>query len=142
MKDSTVKAMSSLHQGLYRITGGVIGRRLVANDMLLLTTRGRSTGSAHTVPLLYLRDRDRLVVVASYGGRDRHPEWYLNLLADPSVSAQIGRRRMSLQARTATEDERKAWWPRVVAAYSDYAAYQRRTNRQIPLVMLEPAAPS
>jgi deazaflavin-dependent oxidoreductase (nitroreductase family) len=134
--------MSSWHRSLYRITGGVIGRRLVANDMLLLTTRGRSTGSEHTVPLLYLVDRDRLVVIASYGGRDRHPEWYLNLVADPSVTAQIGRRRLSLQARTATEDEREAWWPRVVAAYSDYAAYQRRTNRQIPLVVLEPAAPS
>jgi deazaflavin-dependent oxidoreductase (nitroreductase family) len=134
--------MSSWHRALYRITGGVIGRRLVANDMLLLTTRGRSTGSEHTVPLLYLVDRDRLVVIASYGGRDRHPEWYLNLVAEPSVTAQIGRRRLSLHARTATEDEREAWWPRVVAAYSDYAAYQRRTNRQIPLVVLEPAAPS
>jgi deazaflavin-dependent oxidoreductase (nitroreductase family) len=130
--------MSSLHRVLYRITGGVIGRRLVDNDILLLTTRGRATGRKHTVPLLYLRDGECLVVIASYGGRDRHPEWYLNLLDEPSVTAQTGRKRRSFQARTATEDERERWWPRVVAAYSDYAVYQGRTDREIPLVMLEP----
>ena len=130
--------MSSWHRALYRITGGVIGRRLVANDMLLLTTRGRATGNEHTVPLLYLRDGECLVVVASYGGRDRHPEWYLNLVTEPSVTAQIGRKRKSFRARTAGEDERERWWPRVVAAYSDYAVYQGRTERQIPLIMLEP----
>jgi deazaflavin-dependent oxidoreductase (nitroreductase family) len=130
--------MSSWHRALYRITGGVIGRRLVDNDMLLLTTRGRATGNEHTVPLLYLRDGECLVVVASYGGRDRHPEWYLNLVTEPSVTAQIGRKRKSFRARTAGEDERERWWPRVVAAYSDYAVYQGRTDRQIPLVMLEP----
>jgi deazaflavin-dependent oxidoreductase (nitroreductase family) len=130
--------MSSWHRALYRITGGVIGRRLVDNDMLLLTTRGRATGNEHTVPLLYLRDGECLVVVASYGGRDRHPEWYLNLVTEPSVTAQIGRKRKSFRARTAGDDERERWWPRVVAAYSDYAVYQGRTERQIPLIMLEP----
>jgi deazaflavin-dependent oxidoreductase (nitroreductase family) len=134
--------MSSLHRVLYRITGGVIGRRLVDNDILLLTTRGRATGRKHTVPLLYLRDGECLVVIASYGGRDRHPEWYLNLLDEPSVTAQTGRKRRSFQARTATEDERERWWPRVVAAYSDYAVYQGRTDREIPVVMLEPPGPS
>jgi deazaflavin-dependent oxidoreductase (nitroreductase family) len=134
--------MSSWHRALYRITGGVIGRRLVANDMLLLTTRGRATGNEHTVPLLYLRDGECLVVVASYGGRDRHPEWYLNLVTEPSVTAQIGRKRKSFRARTAGEDERERWWPRVVAAYSDYAVYQGRTERQIPLIMLEPPGPT
>lgn len=139
MRDPTVKRMSSLHRVLYRITGGVIGRRLVDNDILLLTTRGRATGREHTVPLLYLRDGGSLVVIASYGGRDRHPEWYLNLLDEPAVTAQIGRKRRSLQARTASGEERERWWPRVVAAYSDYAVYQGRTDREIPVVMLEPA---
>ncbi|HSK06441.1 MAG TPA: nitroreductase family deazaflavin-dependent oxidoreductase [Acidimicrobiia bacterium] len=138
MRDSAAKRLSTLHRVLYRITGGMVGRRLVDNDMLLLTTRGRDTGREHTVPLLYLRDGDSLVVIASYGGRDRHPEWYLNLLAEPAVTAQIGRKRRSLQARTATRDERERWWPRVVAAYSDYAVYQGRTDREIPVVMLEP----
>ena len=142
MRDPTAKRMSSWHRALYRITGGVIGRRLVANDMLLLTTRGRATGNEHTVPLLYLRDGECLVVIASYGGRDRHPEWYLNLVTEPSVTAQIGRKRKSFRARTAGDDERERWWPRVVAAYSDYAVYQGRTERQIPLIMLEPPGPT
>ena len=137
MRDSTVKRLSSLHRAVYRLTGGLIGRRLVDNDMVLLTTRGRSSGREHTVPLLYLRQGRSLVVIASYGGRDRHPEWYLNLVADPSVIAQIGRDRMPLRARTATPVEREAWWPRVVAAYADYAVYQGRTDRQIPVVILE-----
>jgi deazaflavin-dependent oxidoreductase (nitroreductase family) len=132
--------MSSLHRILYRMTRGVIGRRLVDNDILLLTTRGRGTGREHTVPLLYLRGGDHLVVIASHGGRDRHPEWYLNLVGEPLVTVQIGAERASLRARTATEEEREAWWPRVLAAYSDYAVYQRRTDREIPVVMLEPVS--
>jgi deazaflavin-dependent oxidoreductase (nitroreductase family) len=134
--------MSSLHRALFRMTSGLIGRRLVDNDILLLTTRGRSTGREHTVPLLYLRDGGRLVVIASYGGRDRHPEWYLNLVAEPLAAVQIGGERRSYRARLATEGEREKWWPRVVSAYHDYAVYQSRTDRQIPVVMLEPVSPT
>lgn len=134
--------MSSLHRVLYRMTSGLIGGRLVDNDILLLTTRGRSTGREHTVPLLYLRDGGRLVVIASYGGRHRHPEWYLNLVAEPLVALQIGGERSSYRARPATEGEREKWWPRVVSAYHDYAVYQSRTDRQIPVVMLEPLSPT
>jgi deazaflavin-dependent oxidoreductase (nitroreductase family) len=107
--------------------------------MLLLTTTGRVTGEAHTVPLLYLRDGESMVVVASYGGRDRHPEWYLNLLASSSVTVQVGRSRRRMVARKASVEERRSWWPRVVEAYSDYAVYQTRTEREIPLVVLAPA---
>ena len=116
----------------------MLGRRLARNDMLLLTTRGRSTGEPHTVPLLYLRDADRLMVIASYGGRDRHPEWYLNLLADPSVITRVGERTLAMTARTASSAERAGWWPKVVGSYSDYAVYQARTDREIPVVVLEP----
>ncbi len=139
MRDSAVKRASALHRLLYLATGGVLGRRLVNNDMLLLTTTGRVTGEAHTVPLLYLRDGESMVVVASYGGRDRHPEWYLNLLASSSVTVQVGRSRRRMVARTASVHERRSWWPRVVEAYSDYAVYQTRTEREIPLVVLAPA---
>jgi deazaflavin-dependent oxidoreductase (nitroreductase family) len=139
VRDSTVKGLSSLHRALYRMTGGLLGRRLVDNDILLLTTRGRSTGREHTVPLLYLRDGDRLVVIASYGGRDQHPQWYVNLLDEPLVTVQIAGLRRAYRARAATEEERATWWPHVVSAYSDYAVYQSRTDRQIPVVMLEPA---
>lgn len=139
MRDSGVKRWSAFHRVLYEATNGVLGRRLVGNDMLLLTTRGRVTGEPHTVPLLYLRDGHRLLVIASYGGRDRHPEWYLNLLADPSVTARIVDRTVALTARAVSPAERDVWWPKVVASYGDYAVYQARTDREIPVVFLEPA---
>ncbi len=137
MNDSTVKHLSTLHRVLYRATGGVIGRRLVDNDMGLLTTRGRHSGRSHTVPLLYLEEADRFVVIASYGGRPRHPDWYHNLLADPSAWLQVPGRRLPVTARTANADERAAWWPRIVDAYAGYAAYQQRTEREIPVVFLD-----
>lgn len=105
--------------------------------MLLLTTTGRTTGRQHTVPLLYLRDGDRLVVIASYGGRPNHPEWYRNLLADPNATVQILEETRPVQATTMTPEERSVWWPRVVAAYGDYAGYQSRTDREIPVVWLD-----
>ena len=126
---------------LYQATNGKLGRRLVGNDMLLLTTRGRSTGEPHTVPLLYLRDGESLLVIASYGGRDHHPEWYLNLVADPSVTARVGERNVALTARPVSSAEREVWWPMVVEAYGDYAVYQTRTSREIPVVALEPRGP-
>jgi deazaflavin-dependent oxidoreductase (nitroreductase family) len=127
-----------VHRVLFWLTRGTVGRRLVGNDVLLLTTVGRRSGHRHTVPLLYLTDGDRLVVIASYGGRDRHPDWYLNLAADPAVVAQVRGSRLVMRARTATPEERASWWPRVVAAYDGYRGYQSRTSRQIPVVILEP----
>lgn len=138
MKDSSVKRWSRLHKHLYRGSGGVIGRRLVSNPMLLLTTRGHRTGREHTVPLLYLEEGSRLVVIASYGGRPNHPVWYDNLVARPDVTVQIGSGRRRMRARTATAAERAAWWPRVLAAYEGYRTYQLRTDREIPVVILEP----
>ncbi|HSG79543.1 MAG TPA: nitroreductase family deazaflavin-dependent oxidoreductase [Acidimicrobiia bacterium] len=137
MHDATVKRLSRLHTVLFRLTRGVIGRRLAHNDMLLLTTVGRRTGEPHTVPLLYLEDGERLVVVASYGGRPDHPEWYHNLVADPEVGVEIaGRGKEARTARTTTPEERAAWWPRIVEAYDGYAEYQSRTDRVIPVVIL------
>ncbi len=136
MRDLNVKLLSRLHAAVYRATGGRIGRRLVDNDMLLLTTTGRISGRPHTVPLLYLRDGEDLVVIASYGGRPQHPEWYRNLLSDPVATVQILGERRSVRAETMAEDERSAWWPRIVAAYGDYAVYQSRTDRTIPVVRL------
>lgn len=138
MKDASVKRWSAIHKTLYRLTRGVIGRRLVDNDMLLVTTEGHVTGFPHTVPLLYLREGESLVVVASYGGRPRHPTWYLNLVAKPLVDVQVAGSRLRMRARTATSEERDRWWPRVVAAYHGYAEYQSRTQREIPVVFLDP----
>ncbi len=137
MRDTNVKLLSALHTFLYRATTGRVGRRLVDNDILLLTTTGRRTGRKHTVPLLYLRDGNRLVVIASYGGRPTNPEWYRNLLATPQASVQILGEHREIQATTMTDGERSEWWPKVVAIYSDYAVYQSRTDRLIPLIWLE-----
>lgn len=139
MKDLTAKRLSAIHRWAYRFTFGLVGRRMVDNDMMLLTTTGRVTGRRHTVPLLYLKDGDSLVVIASWGGRPDDPEWYANLVSDPSVTVQVRGRRWKATARTADADERAAWWPRVVAAYGGYADYQARTERQIPVVFLDPS---
>ena len=136
MRDSTAKHLSTLHTGLYRLTGGVIGRRLVDNDMLLLTTSGRITGRDHTVPLLYLEADDGWVVIASWGGRPDNPEWYKNLEAQPKATVKIRSRAHPVTARTADRNERAVWWPRVVNAYEGYATYQSRSSREIPLVFL------
>ena len=138
MRDGTVKRMSSLHSLLYRTTNGRIGRRLVDNDMLLLTTIGRNSGTEHTVPLLYLRDGERLIIIASYGGRPDHPQWYRNLEGHPQASVQILGDRVDVKATTMTESEQSAWWPKIVNAYSDYSVYQSRTDRRIPMVWLDP----
>ena len=139
MKDSSIKRWSRFHRVLFRSTGGRVGKRLVDNDMLLLTTKGRKTGKSRTVPLLYLTDNDRFVVIASYGGRDNYPEWYLNLVAEPKVDVALPGRKAAFVARTADPEERSEWWPRIVNAYDGYAVYQARTEREIPVVFLERA---
>lgn len=134
----TVRVLSRTHAVAYTLTKGRVGRRLAGNDMLLLTTTGRRTGTARTVPLLYLRDGDALVVVASFGGHPHHPDWYLNLVDEPAAVARVGGIRHPVRARTAPPDERARLWPRVVAAFDGYAEYQARTAREIPVVLLEP----
>jgi F420H(2)-dependent quinone reductase len=106
VRDNTARRLSRLHVIVYRLTGGVVGRRLVRNDMLLLTTRGRATRKAHTVPLLYLREGDTLVVIASWGGRPRDPDWYRNLVAEPRAIVQVQSRIWAVRAGTANTDER------------------------------------
>jgi deazaflavin-dependent oxidoreductase (nitroreductase family) len=138
MRDGTAKHLSTLHSFLYRLTGGRIGRRLVDNDMLLLTTTGRRSGESHTVPLLYLRDGDDLVVIASWGGRERNPEWFINLGADPTAKVQIAGDRFEVRASTADPERRARLWPLVLAAYDGYRIYQSRTSREIPVVILTP----
>jgi F420H(2)-dependent quinone reductase len=138
MRDSSVRRWSRIHTLMYRLTGGRLGSRLVANEMLLLTTTGHRSGGEHTVPLLFLRDGPGLVVIASYGGRPDHPAWYHNLVAEPAVTVRIGGERHPMVARTGDPAERAVWWPRVVAAYQGYAEYQSRTDREIPIVFLEP----
>jgi deazaflavin-dependent oxidoreductase (nitroreductase family) len=138
MRDGTAKRLSSIHTLAYRLTGGRVGRRLVANDMLLLTTRGRKTGHPHTVPLLYLNDGDNLVVIASWGGRPDNPHWYANLVAHPETTVQVRGNRWEVTAESMPAEDREKWWPTIVKANPGYATYQARTERQIPVVRLRP----
>ncbi len=135
--DGFVRVMSRVTIALYRGTRGKIAGRVGKAPILLLTTTGRRTGAKRTTPLLYLRDGDRIAVVASYGGRPSHPAWYLNLTANPPVEVQVGRERFAAIARTATPDERAQLWPRLVEMYPAYASYEQRTSREIPVVLLE-----
>ncbi len=130
------RRLSTLHTLTYRLTGGRVGRRLVNNDMLLLTTTGRHSGRKHTIPLLYLHDGDNIIVIASWGGRDYPPHWYLNVTADPTVSLQINAETWTAVARELNEPERTQWWQHAVAAYDGYAEYQSRTERVIPILRL------
>ena len=134
-----VKTITALALFVYRATRGHIGGRFGRARVLLLTTTGRRTGNRRTIPLGYLEDGGDLVVIASFGGSDVHPAWYLNLTAHPDVEVERrGRPPQPMRARTATTEERARLWPRVVDMYAGYAKYQASTAREIPLVILEP----
>lgn len=134
-----IKIMSAANTWLYRISRGRLGGRfLYGAPVLLLVTRGRRSGTPRTAPLLYLEDGDRLVVVASKGGMSHHPKWYLNLEANPDVEVELGAERRPMTARRASPDEKAALWPRLVSMYPPYESYQARTDREIPVVVLEP----
>jgi deazaflavin-dependent oxidoreductase (nitroreductase family) len=134
-----VKPMSRINTWLYQISGGRIGGTwLRGAPVLLLTTIGRKSGQPRTVPVLYLRDEDNVVVVASKGGMNHHPLWYRNLETNPEVEIAIGTERRRMVARRATEDEKTALWPRLVEMYRDFDDYQARTERNIPVVILSP----
>ena len=140
-----IRVMSAVNVRVYRLTRGRVGgtwrvgtawRKPV--PICLLEHRGRRTGKLRTTPLVFLRDGRRVVVVASQAGRPSHPLWFLNLEADPAVTVQIRGDRRPMRAHTATAEERAVLWPRLVALYSDYDSYQSWTEREIPVVVLEP----
>jgi F420H(2)-dependent quinone reductase len=127
------------HVLAYRATGGLVGHRVPgAPPMLLLDHVGAKSGKHRTTPLAYLGDGEDLVLVASKGGSPRHPAWFHNLRAYPDTTAQVGSERRAVRARVATAEERARLWPKVVEMYGGYRHYQRRTEREIPLVILEP----
>jgi deazaflavin-dependent oxidoreductase (nitroreductase family) len=131
-----LRIVTRVHKFSYRATAGRVGHRLGKIRVLLLTTTGRKSGRPWTTPLSYLSDGEDLVVIASYGGSDRHPAWYLNLVADPKATVEVGNRIMKVAARTAGPEERERLWTQAVEMYRGYEGYQRRTRRQIPLVIL------
>jgi deazaflavin-dependent oxidoreductase (nitroreductase family) len=136
-----VRRLMAGHARIYRASGGLVGHRFPgAPSMLLLDHVGAKSGTRRTSPLGYVEDGRDVVVVASKGGHPKNPAWYHNLRAHPDTTVQIGREQRAVHARVAGPDERVRLWPKVVAAYGGYSSYQQRTNREIPLVILEPRA--
>lgn len=135
-----VRYMSRANKWLYRATGGRLGGSFFGAPVMFLTTIGRKSGEARTVPLLCLAEGETLVTVASKGGMSHHPMWYRNLAANPAVEVEFQGRTRAMTAHTATPGEKQQWWPKLVAMYPDYAAYQARTERDIPVVVLTPRA--
>jgi F420H(2)-dependent quinone reductase len=127
------------HATVYRASNGLVGHRFPgAPPMLLLDHVGAKSATRRTSPLVYARDGENLVLVASKGGYPKHPAWFHNLMAHPDVTVQVGSQRLDVHARVASPEERGHLWPLVVGVYGGYADYQRRTEREIPLVVLEP----
>jgi len=124
----------------YEQTGGREGAELEGRPCIILWTRGRHSGAVRKTPLMRVRDGDRYAVVASMGGAPSHPVWYLNLVADPHVSLQDGAELKDYVAREATGDEKTRWWRIATATWPAYDTYQASTERQIPLVVLDPVA--
>lgn len=140
--DAALKAMNAAHRAVLRVSGGRLLARPFGMPAVELHTVGRRTGRPRVTMLTApVHDRSRVVLVASKGGDDRHPEWYLNLVANPEVELTIDGVRRPMRARTATAQEKAELWPQVTARYRGYAAYQRRTDRDIPLVVCEPRDP-
>ena len=123
----------------YVDSDGAKGHHWRGVDTLLLTTRGRKSGKLRRTALIYGRDGDRYIIVASKGGAQKHPEWYLNLDANPEVDLQVGAEKFSARARTASAKEKPGLWRTMTAVWPDYDAYQKKTEREIPVVVLEPS---
>jgi deazaflavin-dependent oxidoreductase (nitroreductase family) len=143
---TVIKWMSRANTWAYKATGGRVGGkwRLGSKrfgdvpEVGILTTTGRKTGEPRESPLLFLREGDRVILVASQGGRANNPMWYLNLKANPQVSFRIRSEVLALRAREASEAERAAYWPKLDAMYPDFANYRAWTDREIPIIICEP----
>ena len=126
------------HVAAFRLSGGRIGGSAYGAPVLLLNHTGAKSGKRRTSPLLYLPDGERMVIVASKGGYTKHPGWFHNLKANPDTQVELPREgKVAVRARQASPEERDELWPRAVDLYNGYAAYQRSTSREIPIVVLD-----
>jgi deazaflavin-dependent oxidoreductase (nitroreductase family) len=138
--DLVLKAMNTTHRIMLAVTGNRLGASVAGMPSLELTTTGRKSGQPRAVMLTSpLQQGDAYVVVASRGGDDFHPAWFLNLRDNPAVEVKVvGKPKQQMRARVATADERAEMWPKITGKYRNYAGYQKKTDREIPLVLLEP----
>jgi deazaflavin-dependent oxidoreductase (nitroreductase family) len=133
-----IKAIVTVHVWLYRLSGGRLGTTLKGSPVCLVTMRGRKSGREITLPLMYTAHGDKVLLVASLGGAPQHPVWYHNLVAHPEVTIQHGPTVRKMTVRQASAAEKAELWPLLVASYSEFADYQARTERDIPVMICEP----
>ena len=141
VKDQLFRGVTDTHRAVFLASKGKIGGRLLGMPVVMLTTTGRRTGKTrHSMLATPLELGDSFVLVASFGGDDRHPTWFLNLRENPAVEATLRGRTRKMKARIASGEERADLWIRLTAAHSNYAGYQTKTDREIPVVVLDPVA--
>jgi deazaflavin-dependent oxidoreductase (nitroreductase family) len=138
LQSSVWHRFTQAHVRAYRLSGGRLGGKFRGAPVLLLNHVGRKSGQSRTSPLLYLRDGEDFVVVASSGGAAKHPVWWLNLREQPSTTVEVGSEKYAVRVRQANAEEKARLWPKLVEMYSPYADYQKRTSREIPVAILEP----
>jgi deazaflavin-dependent oxidoreductase (nitroreductase family) len=140
--DVVMKAMNVIHRAVLKLSGGRLGWTLGRMTAVELHTIGRTSGKRRSTMLSApISDDERIVLVASRGGADRHPQWYLNLAANPDVDITIRDQTFQMRARTATPVEKAELWPTITTVNPGYAGYQRKTDRDIPVVICEPREP-
>jgi len=135
-----LKLGSGAHAGVYRATGGKLFGRMGKSPILLLNTAGRKSGKKRTSPLLYVMDGEDFVIIASKGGAPTHPAWFLNLRNDPEATVEIGDREVRVRAEEADPEEKARLWRKMVEMYPTYDDYQKKTEREIPLLILHPVS--
>ena len=142
LKDQFLQGANVIHRTLLQVSGGRIGAKVGDMPVARVTATGRTSGQPRTVMLTVpVRDGDRWILVASKGGDDRDPDWYRNMVANPEITLEPadGSGALTLVTRTASADEKAELWPRIVDSYKGYAGYQSKTDREIPVVIAEPA---
>ena len=139
-RTKVVELFWKFHPWLYKTTGGKVGGRIAGMPVLLLTTKGRKSGQPRERALTYVPSGNAYAVIASFLGEPRHPDWSLNLKADPQASVRCGAVSVAVRARDAGGEERERLWREAVKMNADYEEYSRRTERRIPIVVLEPRA--
>ena len=133
-----LKLGTGVHSGVYRATGGKLLGRMGKSPILLLNTVGRKSGKKRTTPLLYVMDGEGFVIIASKGGAPTHPAWYLNLIANPDATVEVGDREVRVRAEEVHGEDKTRLWQKMVEMYPTYDDYQTKTEREIPLLVLHP----
>lgn len=134
------RSFSRANAGVYKLSGGRIGSRFGKAPILLLTSTGRKSGKERTWPLIYIREGEALAVIASDGGSDQAPGWWLNLQANPRGSVQVKDESWEVEASKGSQEQRERLWPQFVAIHKSCDSYQQKTTRQIPVILLSPIA--